>query len=291
MFENITSGWKLGSALRKLIFKDKRLLVFPAVAGLVIIFETIAIFTSMFIFGNGGSLDFILGLLVYYVVVYFTSSYILVAMLMAFRSFGAETPVGFSEAFSKASGYVVEIFEWAVFESIVTMIIRVIEQRLGYIGSAIFGLAASMAISVATAFAIPVIVDKKTGPVATLKESTNFIVKNFGTTFGGLIYSEMYSLIFIVAGIVVLLAGIFALGAYAALGTVMAVAGIVLMVFGVMVGYLVSNVYRFVLYDYMNGGKLPDGISDDIVKASVSNTPQVKGGLGGMLGVGNPNNI
>ena len=36
-----------------------------------------------------------------------------------------------------------------------------------------------------------------------------------------------------------------------------------------MLGYILSNVYRFVLYDHMNGGKLPEGITDDMVKASV----------------------
>ena len=284
MFENITAGWKLGGAVRKLIFEDKKLMVFPIVAAIVILVETVAIFASLFLFGAGSSVPFIAWLVIYYIIVYFTSTYILVAMLIAFRSFGTKTPVGFAGAFSKASGYFVQIFEWAVFESIVTMIIRVIEQRLGYVGAAIFGLAASMAMGTATAFAIPVIVDKKMGPIDTLKESTNFIIKNFGKTFGGLIYSELYSLIFIVAGIAMVILGLFTLG-------LLAVLGIALVVFGAMMSYLISNVYRFVLYDYMNGGKLPKGITDDMVKSSVKRQAQGRGGLGGVFGVGSTGNI
>ena len=284
MFENITAGWKLGGAVRKLIFEDKKLMVFPIIAAVVILVETIAIFASLFLFGAGNSSPIIAWLLVYYVVVYFTSTYVLVAMLIAFRSFGAKKPVGFVEAFSKTSGYLVQIFEWAVFESIVTMIIRVIEQRLGYVGAAIFGLAASIAMGTATAFAIPVIVDKKMGPIGTLKESTNFIINNFGKTFGGLIYSELYSLIFIVVGVLMVILGLFTLG-------VLAVVGIALIVFGGMMNYLISNVYRFILYDYMNGGKLPEGITDDMVKSSVKKQAQGRGGIGGILGGGNPGNI
>ena len=284
MFENITAGWKLGSAVRKLIFEDKKLLVFPVIAAVVILAETIAIFASLFLFGTSNSSPVIVWLVVYYVVVYFTSTYVLVAMLIAFRSFGAKKPMGVIEAFSKASGYFVQILEWAVFESIVTMIIRVIEQRLGYVGAMIFGLAASIAMGTATAFAIPVIVDKNMGPIDTLKESTNFIIKNFGKTFGGLIYSELYSLIFIVVGVLMVILGLFTLG-------VLAVVGVALVVFGGMMNYLISNVYRFVLYDYMNGGKLPEGITDDMVKSSVKRQTQSRGGFGGILGGGNPGNI
>jgi hypothetical protein len=69
------------------------------------------------------------------------------------------------------------------------------------------------------------------------------------------------------------------------------VLGIALIVFGAMMSYLISNVYRFVLYDYMNGGKLPEGITDDMVKSSVKRQTQGRGGLGGILGGGNPGNI
>ncbi len=286
MFENITSGWRLGSAIRRLVFKDKKLLVFPAIAGVVIVLETIAIFASFILFRSSNSIALLIGLFAYYIVVYFTSAYVLVAMLIAFRSFSSKTPIGVMDAFSKASGYTALIFEWAVFEAVVTMIIRAIEQRLGFIGSAIFGLGASIAMSVATAFAIPVIVDKRTGPVSTLKESTGFIVRNFGKTFGGLAYSELYSLMIMIVGFLVLMVGLFSFGVSFVLGAVVAVIGVLLMVFGGMLGYILSNVYRFVLYDHMNGGKLPEGITDDMVKASVKTQRQNQGGgvLGGLGG-------
>jgi hypothetical protein len=287
MFESITSGWKLGAAVRKLVFEDEKLLVFPVMAGIIILIETIVIFAAMILSGAFNSLAWIAGLFAYYIIVYFTSAYLLVAMLIAFRSFRAKKQMRLSEAFSQTASYVTLIFEWAVFEAVITMIIRAIEQRIGGIGSVIFGLGASIAMSVASAFAIPVIVDKRTGPIATIKESTGFIFKNFGKTFGGLIYSELYSLIFVIAGVLLLVIGIFALGISAIFGVMIAIIGVLLLVLGTLLGYILSNVYRFVLYDYMNGGTLPNGITSDMVDASIRKRNQKPsagifgGGFGG----------
>ncbi len=284
MFENIKSGWKLGSAIRKLVFTDKKLFLFPIIAGIIIIVETVAIFGSFLLLNNYNSYIDILLVFLYYIVVYFTSVYILIAMFISFRDFGKKQPVSISKAMSETSKYLLLIFEWALFESIVTMIIRAIEQRLGPIGATIFGFAASMAMGVATAFAIPVIVDKRTGPISTLKESTTFIIKNFGKTFGGLAYTELYSIMFVIAGVLILVASIFViLPSYFVVGVSVALIGLIILVFGALLGYILSNIYRFVLYDYMNGGKLPSGITEDMVNSSIKKRRQ-RSGTGGMFG-------
>ena len=270
MFENLISGWKLGSAIRKLVFKDKRLFLFPVLAGILIGIEAIAVFGSMFYLGYFTSPLAIALLFLYYIIVYFTSVYILIAMFISFRGFMAKKPISFSAAMSKAASYKLLILEWAVFEGIVTMIIRAIEQRLGPIGSAIFGFGASLAMGLATAFAVPVIVDKKTGPISTIKESTAFIIHNFGKTFGGLIYSELYSLIFSAIGIILIVAAALVLGSVpTAVATAIGVVGLVLLVYGIILGYILSNIYRFVLYDYKNGGVLPEGISKEMINSSI----------------------
>ncbi len=270
MFEDLVSGWKLGAAIRKLVFKDKRLFIFPVLAGILIGAEAIAVFGSLFYFGYFTSPLAIALVFLYYIIVYFTSVYILVAMFVSFRGFMAKKPISFSAAMSKASSYKLLILEWAVFEGIVTMIIRAIEQRLGPIGSAIFGFGASLAMGLATAFAVPVIVDKKTGPISTIKESTAFIMHNFGKTFGGLIYSELYSLIFSGIGIILIIGAVFVLGSIPiAAAVAIGVVGLVRLAYGMILGYILSNIYRFVLYDYKNGAALPEGISKDMVDSSI----------------------
>jgi hypothetical protein len=282
MFENIAAGWKLGSAVRKVVFKDKKVFIFPIIASIILLIETIAIFFPMFIFNSFNSYSFIIGLFIYYIAVYFTATYLLVAMLISFRSFSIQKPIKFSEAFSQTSNYIVQIFEWAVFEATITMVIRAIEQRLGFIGSMIFGLGASIAMSIATAFAVPVIIDKKEGPISTLKNSTSFILKNFGKTFGGLIYADLYSLALFMVGIVLLMVSAFVFTAIQAAGIILAIIGLVLIVFGLILGYILSNIYKFILYEYMNGGKLPEEITEDMVKLSIkANTQKQSNGIFG----------
>lgn len=289
MFGNVKAGWKLSAAVRKLVMGDRRLLLFPVFAGIVIMAETIAIFLSMFLFGMTNSYSSIILLFLYYLVVYFTSTYILVAMLIAFRSYTKGTPIGISGALSETASYTLLIFEWAVFEAIVSMVIRAIEQRLGSIGSMIFGLGASIAMSLATMFAVPVILDKKLGPISTLKESTSFVFKNFGKTFGGILYSDLYSLIFIVLGLLLAIAGV-AIIMFGSIvpGFIVLIIGVMMLVFGLLLSYILLNVYKLVLYDYMNGGKLPDGISKEMVDGSIKSQPQKRQGfsLGGFGGQG-----
>ncbi len=282
MFENVKAGWRMGSAVRKLVFNDRKLLLFPIMSGIVILLETVAIFLTFFL-SHMNSNAFYIMLPVYYVVVYFTSAYILVAMLIAFKGNSGNKRMSIGDAFSKTYEYKVQILEWALFESIITMIIRVIEQRLGLIGSVIFGLATSIAISIATTFAIPVIIEKKTGPVATLKSSTQFIINNFGKTFGGLAYTDLYSLLFVLAGVGVIFIGIMSVFASVVLGIVIAVLGVMLMAYGMMLGYTLMNVYKFVLYDAMNGGKLPEGITMDMVNGSIKKAKQRRSIFGGSV--------
>src|SRR5271170_2697447 len=153
MFENITNGWKLASAIRKLAFQDKGLLIYPVISGIVILLESIAIFATFFLSAASigfSTLSFVIFLFVYYVVVYFTSVFILVAMLLAFRAYTSDAKkIGIGEAFSQTMPYTVLILEWAIFESVVTMIIRAIESRIRGIGGMLLGLGASMAISLA----------------------------------------------------------------------------------------------------------------------------------------------
>ena len=40
MLSNIKKGWELGKATRKLVFKDKKLIVFPFVAAIAVIADT-----------------------------------------------------------------------------------------------------------------------------------------------------------------------------------------------------------------------------------------------------------
>ncbi len=290
MFENVVSGWKIASAIRKLALQDRGLLLYPIISAVIMIIEAIAVFVPLALlslgayssYGGSYGILFIIALFVYYVVVYFTATYVLVAMLLAFRSYEDGSKMGIGAAFSKASSYSVVILEWALFEAIVTMVIRAIEQRLGALGGIIFGLAASIAMSIATAFAVPVIVDKRTGPISTLKESTGFIIKNFGKTFGGLLFTDLYAMIFSFIGLGLIFVAFLSISVSIVVAVIIVVIGVIFMLYGAMLNYILGNIYKFVLYDVENGGKVPKGLTKDLLMSGVRQ--KKNRGSGGILG-------
>ncbi|MDE1870340.1 MAG: hypothetical protein KGH71_05155 [Candidatus Micrarchaeota archaeon] len=266
MFENLSAGWKIGKAVRKIVYGDKGLLVYPIVAGIVSLLELIVIFLAFLIPTGASNAGYVAGLVVFYVVTTFTSTYILVAMLLGFRSYSSGKKIGFTESLSAASQYTKLIFEWAVFYSILLLIVRAIESRMKGLGGSLLGGAASLGLSVATLFAVPVIIDNKVGPIDAMRQGTEFFIKNFGKSAGGLIYTDLYNLIFILGGIITAVVGLVLLSV---LGIALIMLGLILAAFGILMNFVTINVFKFMLYEYANGKKLPSGMSEELIKQGI----------------------
>jgi hypothetical protein len=149
------------------------------------------------------------------------------------------------------------------------MIIRAIEQRVGGLGGMIIGGIGSMAIAASALFVVPVIMDNKTGPIASIKLSAKMLIDHFGSTFGGMVYSELYSLGIILIGVAILIISAVAttsLGAIAIIGMAL---GIAIIIFGGIINYTTLNLFRLILYEYVNGKGLPEGFDEELIKNSV----------------------
>lgn len=281
MFENVSRGWKLGSEVRKLVFKDKSLFSYPILSAVISIIIAAALFIPMFFATQWGTANYVIVLFVYYLLVTFISTYMLVGMLLSFRAYAKGKPISIGQALSQANSYTVQIFEWAVFYSIIMMLLRALESRSRGIAGVILSAVASFALSVAILFVIPVIIDQRAGPIKAIEGSVKFIKDNFGATFGGLLFSDLYSMMFTLGGVAILIVGVIAIAAVGAIAIGIAVIGIVLMVIGGLVGYMISNVFRLILYDYKLTGKLPAGIDAELIKGAVVSKKQ--GPLSGVL--------
>lgn len=273
MFENVKAGWKLGGETRKLIMKDKQLFVYPVIMAFIGILLFILLLASFLLLKTNTILDIVL-LFVYYVCVYFASTYTIIAMLFAFRSYTKGKKISIGEAFSQANQYLTLILEWAVFDAIITMIIRLIESRFragsGYILRLIIGTVVAFAFSVATFFVIPVIMDEKVGPIDAIKKSSEFIIANFGKTFGGIAYADLYPLIFVIGGIVAIIAGALIAGVVLIVGLIVAALGFALLVFGLLLSYVISSTVKLIIYDYMtHRANLPTGWDKSLIDNSL----------------------
>jgi hypothetical protein len=271
MFENLKNGWKLGSATRKLIFGDKGLLVYPIIGGIITFLFALALFVPLVLTISTASNTLILAAVILFgFLSTFVSIYFLIALLLAFRQYsrtGKKMAIG--DALAQASQYWVQILEWAVFYTIIVTILRAIESRLQGIGGFLIGAIGSMALALATIFVVPSIIDNKTGPIKSIESSVKMITKNFGATFGGIIYSDLYALMFTIPGIILFIVGIIiAFGAFIP-GIALAIVGIVLFVFGMMLNYVTSNAFILILYDYVNTRKLPKGFTKEMMDNAI----------------------
>ena len=293
MFENLKKGFRAASATRKLVFKDRGLFMYPVLSGIITLVEAIIVFGSMFLIsipaGGINSVLVVAALIVFYVVVYFTGTYFTMALLIAFKSFAGGKKIGMSEALGMTAPYSRLILEWALFYTVLVMILRLVESRLRGIPQLIIGALGSFAISIATMFAVQIILENKVGPIKAVEGSVDFVKKNFGTTFGGLFYSDLYGLAFSLIGFLALL-GAFGLliavggvGGIAVAGIV-GIVGLVLIVFGSLISGITFSVYKLILYDHYNGAPLPPGFTADLFQIKTKKGKQNSNMPGGFAG-------
>ncbi len=200
---NIKNGFLAANEVRRVVLSDPQLFIYPILAVIICAFAFLALgaMSYLVLLTTQSLLATLIALFILYVVIVFISVYFLVAMLIAFREFANKKKIAMGDALSRANQYIGLIFEWVVFISVIKVILDIIEiaissvlSRYGFIGNIIARLitgVASFALAVASLFAIPIIIDEKTGPVQTIKSSTKFIIHNWGETFGGFVYTEI----------------------------------------------------------------------------------------------------
>ena len=273
MFEGMIAGWKAAGETRRLVFKDKQLFAYPIIGAIAAMVEFVVMLLLFVLAGSasgGPALGTVVPLFVlFYIVAGFTSTYTIMAMFVAFRSFagvgGRGKRISIAKAFSAVKPYSILILEWSIFYTVIIMIIRLLESRLRGISGALLGGVISLAVTVVTLFVVPIILDDKVGPLEAMKRSEQMIVKHFGSTFAGLAYSDLYGLAITVLGIVVFVAGV--LLGLPVLSLLIMAAGGMLIVFGVLLSYILSNTFKLILYDYVKSGRLPQGFDKNIMKS------------------------
>ncbi len=229
-------GWQLTKTSLRVLRKDKGLLVFPLLSGLVLILVLAGFVGGMFVtfglesvLGGASMWLFVAVMVVYYIFAFFVSFFFNAAVVGAatIRLNGGNPTLG--DGLRIARENVGRIFLWAVFAGTVAMVLRAIQERLGFLGKILIGLV-GIAWSLATYFVIPVLIFEKLGPWAAVKRSAHIFKSTWGETLVG---GFSMGAIFFLAGLLGILAII--------LGAVLG--GIV----GLLVGLLVAVVYWILL--------------------------------------------
>jgi hypothetical protein len=187
MFDRIRRSFDLVRASAQVLRQDNYLLLFPLVSAaawlLVVAAFALPVFGlgSVDGIGNGGllSIGFLFYVVQYFVIFYFNTA--LVGAVMIRLDGGSPT---LADGLRIANGRLPAILGYAVVSATVGVILRAIQERLGFVGRLVVGLIGA-GWALATFLVVPVIVTHDRGPLDSIAESTALLKRTWGENIAG----------------------------------------------------------------------------------------------------------
>ena len=272
-------GFQLFKETFGILKKDREMLLFPILSGIVTILVVATFLLPLFfsgiltgiLAGAGTSassplayvLLFFFYVVSYFIVIYFNTALVSCALI---RLDGRDPT--FMDGIHAASGRIGKILSWTLIAATVGLILRLIRSEgrgglLTTLVSAILGAAWSLA----TFFVIPVIVVDDVSGFAAIERSWNLFKSTWGETVVG---SFSLGLIFIPAILLLLVGGAVAfLASFEAGLAIVAVALLLWVVSAVLYGAL-QGIFVAIMYRYATTGEVPDAIDRSLVEGAFS---------------------
>jgi len=186
MFARFSRSWQLVKASGAVLRQDKELLLFPIFSGIAALLVALTFMVPLMFAGTFEALAagegdaaslvilFLFYLVQYFVIFFFNSALVGAAMI---RLDGGDPTV--ADGLRIARSHFVQILGYAAIAATVGLILRLIEERAGFIGRWIAGLL-GIAFTVATFLAVPILVSRNVGPWDAVKESATLLKKTWG---------------------------------------------------------------------------------------------------------------
>jgi hypothetical protein len=275
MFDRLSRSWNLVKESAAVLSEDKQLLLFPLIslAALLLVFASFAIP----VIGLGAlesvsgrrdihAIGYVIAFLFYfsqYFVIFFFNAALVGAAMMRLDG---RAPT-FRDGMRIATSRIGAIAGYALIAATVGMVLRAIQERVGFIGRIIVGLL-GVGWSVATYLVVPVLVARDVGPIDAVKESAELLKKTWGENVVGRVgLAAAFGFIFlgiVVCGAFVLFVAMLAHSAF------LAVATLALMLLAVCIAALVqsalSGIYEAALYRYATTGEAGLGFDPKMLK-------------------------
>ncbi len=191
MFTRFSRSWELIKASGAVLRQDKELLLFPFFSAIATLLVSASFIVPLILTGAfersiapGDETAYMVFVFLFYLVQYsiiffFNSALVGAAMI---RLDGGDPTV--RDGLRIARGRLVQILGYAAIAATVGLILRIIEERAGFIGRWIAGLI-GLAFTVATFLTVPILVSRDIGPVEAVKESAALLKKTWGENIIG----------------------------------------------------------------------------------------------------------
>jgi hypothetical protein len=159
------------------------------------------------------------------------------------------------------------IVGYALIAATVGMVLRVIEERAGFIGKIIVGLL-GIGWTIATYLVVPVLAASKVGPIDAVKESATLLKKTWGENVIGQAGLGL-AFGFILFGMI-LVGGVLVIGAAMTQNVYLIVTVLVAVIIAIGIAILVqgalTGIYAAALYRYASGGQMTEGFDGNAIK-------------------------
>ncbi len=263
--------WQLMGASWRMLMQDKRLIVFPLISGVALAIIIVLFAVPMFVaFADhpkpSGPVHmslsmyaamFVFYFLDYFVIIFFNSA--LIACVL--KQIEGEQPT-LDYGLAVARQRLPQILGWALLTSTVGIVLRLLEEKVGFIGRIVVGLL-GMAWSVTSFLVVPVLVVENTGPIESYKRSVEMLKRTWGEQIIG---NVSFGLIFGLFGIMPAMILFFI--AIQAGKVALLVVGAILVVYLVALGLIQSTlqtIYQVAIYLYAANGEAPSGFDNQLV--------------------------
>jgi len=274
MFDRIRRNFDLVRASAQVLRQDNHLLLFPLISAgawlLLVAAFALPVFglASVDGIGAGGmySIGFLFYVVQYFVIFYFNTALVCAVMIR----FDGGSPT-LADGLRIANGRLPAILGYAVIAATVGVILRAIQERLGFVGRLVVGLIGA-GWALATFLVVPVIVTRDRGPMDAIAESTALLKRTWGENVTGHIgMGAAFGLVYfgLAGGSVLLAILLLAAGAASPVFLFLFGAVVVLALLAcVLFQATLTGIYSAVLYRYAVNGSGSAGFDDNLLASS-----------------------
>jgi hypothetical protein len=261
----IRNGLALAGQSWRVLMLDKSLLLFPLASGIACFLVLASFAAGIMASGFAGSENkgsealhwvvlFAYYFANYFIIVFFNSALVACAMI---RFRGGDPTL--ADGMRAATERVAQIAAWALLAATVGVVLRFIEERVGFVGKIVVALLGA-AWTIANYFVVPVLVVEKLGPIDAAQRSVEIIKQAWGESIVsnagvGLVTFLAFFLLVIPCGVASLILAMKA--GSPALGIAGAVLTLALLILIVLASSAIKSIILSAVYLYATESKVP----------------------------------
>ncbi|WP_266170971.1 DUF6159 family protein [Dyella subtropica] len=270
-------SWNLMKASAAVLRSDKSLLMFPLLSGLCCLLVAASFLIPIGLAAMGAehagvserglSVGAYAALFVFYLVQYFVIFFFNTALAGAALMRLRGEPTSFAAGFDIAKSRVVSIFGYALIAATVGLVLRALQERLGFIGRLVVGML-GLAWTVATFLVVPVLASQDIGPVDAVKRSVELLKQTWGENLiGNAGIGVVFGLVMFIAALV---SAALIFGAVSTQSAVAIVAAFAVVIVGLTLLGLIQaslqGIYAAALYQYAEEGMVGGGFDQAVLE-------------------------